>query len=145
MANVFDLAEYIMSKKREISTINLSNLAYYCQAWCLVCLERPLFHEEIQAWEFGPAIPALFEMHDDVYEIDPSFNFGGDPNNFTHDEKDVIDFVLDKYGNQDTWKLSDHTQCEKPWIAARRNTPNRHVSSNVISHLSMFEYYLSIL
>ena len=36
VANVFDVAKYILEKEGKLSTMKLQKLCYYCQAWSLV-------------------------------------------------------------------------------------------------------------
>lgn len=60
MATVFDVAEYILQKLGEVTTMKLQKLVYYCQAWSLVWDEQPLFEDDFQAWANGPVCPALF-------------------------------------------------------------------------------------
>ena len=45
MANVFDVAKYILEKLGTLSTMKLQKLCYYCQAWSLVWDDTPLFDE----------------------------------------------------------------------------------------------------
>lgn len=63
MAEVIDVAEYILSKCGPMPTMKLHKLLYYCQAWCLVTQDRPLFDDDFEAWPNGPVIPELFELH----------------------------------------------------------------------------------
>ena len=52
MANVFDIAKYIIEKKGtngRMSTMKLQKLCYYAEAWSLVW-EAPLFEEDFEAW-----------------------------------------------------------------------------------------------
>lgn len=57
MANVFDVAQYIVNKTGRISSIKLQKLVYYSKAWSLVWDDDPLFTEEVQAWAHGPVVP----------------------------------------------------------------------------------------
>lgn len=56
MANVFDVAKYILVQRGEMSTMKLQKLCYYCQAWSLVWDDKPLFEEEFQAWANVPCM-----------------------------------------------------------------------------------------
>lgn len=63
MARAIDVAEYILEQQGPMPTMKLHKLLYYCQAWCLVTQDRPLFDEDFQAWPSGPVIPGLYELH----------------------------------------------------------------------------------
>ncbi len=57
MADVFDVAAYILNKQGRMTTMKLQKLCYYAQAWHLVWAEKPLFDEPIQAWGEWPGMP----------------------------------------------------------------------------------------
>ena len=46
MANVFDIAKYILEYAGPMSTMKLQKLCYYSQAWSLVWDDEELFPEE---------------------------------------------------------------------------------------------------
>jgi uncharacterized phage-associated protein len=60
---VVDVAEYILELHGPMPTMKLHKLLYYCQAYCLVTQDRPMFDLDFQAWVNGPVIPELFELH----------------------------------------------------------------------------------
>ena len=60
---VVDVAEYILELHGPMATMKLHKLLYYCQAYCLVTQDRPMFDLDFQAWVNGPVIPELFELH----------------------------------------------------------------------------------
>ena len=43
MADVFDVAAYILKKKKALTSMKLQKLVFYAQAWSLVWDEKPLF------------------------------------------------------------------------------------------------------
>lgn len=73
MADVVDVAEYILSKTGPISTLKLHKLLYYCQAWHLVWDGEVMFDARIEAWANGPAIPELWELHRGTFTVGPGF------------------------------------------------------------------------
>lgn len=70
MADVFDVAAYILNKQGRMTTMKLQKLCYYAQAWHLVWAEKPLFDEPIQAWANGPVCPELYQAHKGKFDID---------------------------------------------------------------------------
>ena len=70
MANVFDVAKYVLKRLGPITTMKLEKEVYYCQAWSLGWDEKPLFHEDFQAWANGPVCPELFHKHKGKFVID---------------------------------------------------------------------------
>jgi uncharacterized phage-associated protein len=142
MANVFDVATYILEKKAPITVMKLQKLVYYSQAWSLVWDEKPLFTQEIQAWRHGPVVAELYQAHKGQYQLDQLPD--GNSNNLTDQEKETIDSVLETYGDKSSQWLSDLTHMESPWIDARKGLSLDSPSQNEITQASMMEYYSSL-
>lgn len=142
MANVFDVAAYILDRAGTMTAMKLQKLVYYSQAWHLAWEEKPMFNEEIQAWSNGPVCPALYEKHRGQLFVS---GLGvGDKNKLDAGEKESIDIVLKTYGEKSAWTLSDLTHGEKPWREARAGIPLIETCNNVITHSSMAEFYGSL-
>ena len=91
MANIFNVARYILRKQDNMSTWKLQKLCYYAQAWSLAWTEQPLFEEDFQAWANGPVAPVLFAQHRGKFSVSESdfpSNLESLPN-LTEDEKDT--------------------------------------------------------
>ena len=69
MANVLDVAAYILKRKGSMTTWKLQRLVYYGQAWSLVRDDDALFPEEIEAWANGPVVRALYNAHRGKHRI----------------------------------------------------------------------------
>ena len=143
-ATVFDVAKYILQRKKDISTMKLQKLVYYCQAWSLAWNDRPMFKEKIEAWINGPVVPELFNSHRGRYKVDAGFFKNGNIDNLEEEDKEVIEKVIEFYGNRSPQWLSDLTHMEDPWIEARQNLPPNQRGSSEITLESMQEYYSSL-
>jgi uncharacterized phage-associated protein len=142
MANVFDVARYILHKQSPMTTMKLQKLVYYCQAWSLVWDEKPLFTERIEAWASGPVVPALYQTHKGQYQI-PTLP-EGDEGNLIEQERKTVDAVLKAYSDKSAQWLADLTHMEQPWNDARAGyEPGMHCE-NEITPASMAEYYSSM-
>lgn len=142
MANVFDVAQYILQKQGKTTVMKLQKLVYYSQAWSLVWDEEPLFDEKIEAWANGPVVRELYEAHKGKFEIDSLEK--GNPDNLTPEQTETIDAVLEAYGDQTAQWLSDLTHCEEPWSEARKGIPDGLTCSREIPLAFMHEYYSSL-
>jgi uncharacterized phage-associated protein len=142
MANVFDVAQYILHKQSPMTTMKLQKLVYYCQAWSLVWDEKPLFTERIEAWASGPVVPALYQTHKGQYQISTLPN--GDEGNLTPQERDTINAVLKAYDSKSAQWLADLTHMEEPWKNAREGYEPGMNCENEITPASMAEYYGSM-
>ncbi|MCY4292405.1 MAG: DUF4065 domain-containing protein [Roseovarius sp.] len=40
--------------------MKLLKLVYMAHGWCLAILDRPLIMDRIEAWDYGPVIPAVY-------------------------------------------------------------------------------------
>ena len=142
MADVFDVAKYILLKNGPMTTMKLQKLVYYCQAWSLVWDSEPLFPEEIQAWASGPVVRPLYDMHKGKFNI--SDIDMGNVRNLSYKQKETIDSVLNAYGDKSAQWLADLTHMEQPWIDARQGYAPGDNCENEITLASMEEYYSSL-
>jgi uncharacterized phage-associated protein len=139
MADVFDVAQYILRRRGPVTAWKLQKLVYYSQAWSLVWDERPLFPERIEAWANGPVCPALYQVHRGAFVVDNIAQ--GNPNRIDKDGAETIDVVLDHYGDKSSQWLSDLTHREDPWILARNGLNDGERGSAEITHGAMADYY----
>ena len=144
MVNCFDVAKYILEKKRKMTAMKLQKLIYYSQAWSLVWDDEPLFNDRIEAWLNGPVLPILYEEHKGKYFVLIEDIANGNSSNLTENKKDSINKVLDYYGDKSSKWLSDLTHLEDPWKNARKGLSEEERGNKEITHAAMVEYYSSI-
>ena len=140
MANVFNVAKYILEKCGDMSTMKLQKLCYYAQAWSLVWDDRPLFDEDFQAWANGPVCNELFQKTKGKFLVTASDETGG-AGDLTDNQKDTINKVIEYYEPHNAQWLSRLTHLEDPWKNARANLPEDAHSDAIISKESMALYY----
>ena len=143
MANVFDVARYILHRQGSMTTMKLQKLVYYCQAWSLVWDEKPIFEDKIEAWASGPVVRDLYNHHRGAFLISDIKK--GNVDNLTKEQKETIDAVLESYGDKPAQWLADLTHMEKPWDEAREGIEPGENCENEITPASMHEYYSSLL
>jgi uncharacterized phage-associated protein len=143
MADVMDVAKYILSVQGPMTTWKLQKLVYYSQAWSLVWDGVPLFGKSIKAWANGPVVPWLYRHHKGLYRITPE-DIEGDERNLSVVEKETILAVLQTYGDKSPQWLSDLTHMEPPWNKARKGLAPGERGNRTISLADMAEYYESI-
>ena len=142
MHTVFDVANYILTKCGTMTTMKLQKLVYYCQAWSLAWDDKPLFSEDFEAWANGPVCKKLYNIHRGKFEIgkDDLKRYVKDMD-FTDEEKETMDIVIDDYADKAPFWLSELTHSERPWKVARGNTPLGAPCSQIITKESMQNYY----
>lgn len=139
---IIDVANYILDKMGELTTMKLQKLTYYCQAWSLAWDEKPLFDDDFEAWANGPVSRRLYDKHKGDFIVKKPYD-DNYKNLFSEEQIDTMDKVLEFYGKKEPLWLSELTHQELPWIEARRNA-NAKVGERcdeVISKETMQEYY----
>lgn len=139
---IIDVANYILDKMGELTTMKLQKLTYYCQAWSLAWDEKPLFEDDFEAWANGPVSRKLYYKHAGNFIVKKPYD-DNYKKLFSEEQIDTMDKVLEFYGQKDPIWLSEATHQELPWIEARRNA-NAKVGercNEIISKETMQEYY----
>ncbi len=145
MANIFDVADYILSKQMRITAMKLEKLCYYCQAWTLVWDEKPLFSNKIEAWGRGPVSPELYHWHSGKFIVKKDSTLDNlCSGKLTQKEKENIDTVLRGYGKLTAQELSDLTHKEDPWRIANGTCDISNKCDAEITLAMMHEYYSSL-
>lgn len=144
MANVFDVAKYILESRGPMSAMKLQKLMYYSQAWSLVWEEEPLFSDDFQAWANGPVLPDLYNVHRGQFKVDSSLVAHSNSAALSAEERANIDRVLTFYGDKTAQWLSNLTHQENPWLDARGDLPVGAPSTAIIPKAAMHEYYSAL-
>ncbi|MGN7401919.1 Panacea domain-containing protein [Cytobacillus praedii] len=146
MSNVFNVANYFLHKSipstpLAITHLKLQKLVYYAQGWNLAINGKPLFQEDLRAWDHGPVVPELYnEYREFGYFTIPSEKFSNKQNGkniFSRAELKVLDQVWNVYGEFDGKFLEELTHQEDPWLDTRRN--------DEIQRNSMQSYFRKLL
>lgn len=141
MASVLNVAQYVLSHLGEMTTLKLQKLVYYCQAWSLAWDGKPLFNEDFQAWANGPVCPELFKQHKGRFIVNQNFFDDYKYDNFTKDEKETMDIVLNDLGDKSPQWLRDLTHSERPWKEAREGYAPGEICDNIINKDTIQDYY----
>lgn len=101
----------------DIDEMKLHKMLYLAQRESLILTHKPLFANEIYAWQYGPV----------VRDVREAIRNNGLPGNvgglvIPNVEKECIDSVFDKYSGKTSWSLSRLTHAEYSWRHAREMT-----------------------
>ncbi|CCG41827.1 Panacea domain-containing protein [Magnetospirillum molischianum] len=140
MADVRDVAAFILRQCGEMTAMKLQKLVYYAQVWSLVWDERPLFPQRIEAWANGPVCPDLYRLHQGLFRVGPH-EIPGNPDEIDGDGQDTIRGVLNFYSDKSAQWLSDLSHQEAPWRDSRAGLADGDRGSREITHAAMAEYY----
>lgn len=118
MARVYDVAQYVLARYGSVEGMKLQKLVYYAQAWRMVQTGRVLFDEPIKAYEQGPVVGMLWYQHKGWRHVTQQIIEVGSSEALTPDEGELVDAVLDFYGDLTGDQLSERTHLELPWVEA---------------------------
>lgn len=121
-----------------ITQLKVQKLVYYADAWFLANFDKPLILEDFQAWAHGPAIPFLYDKYrEHKWQALPL----EDAPKLSKDVRMFLGAVFEEYGQFSAKKLEQMTHDEDPWLVAREGLQPEAASRNVISKISMRNYY----
>lgn len=112
-----DIAKYIIGKctadNQPISNLQLQKILYFLQRKYLKEQGRPLFSDEIQAWQFGPVVPEVYYQYCGFGSrtIGMDYDVTLDPQ-----DKVLIDEVVEEKRSKKPWELVEETHApDKAW------------------------------
>jgi uncharacterized phage-associated protein len=142
---------------RDLSPMKLQKLVYFAHGWYLAITDRALIQENVEAWQFGPVIPELYqefkrygsgdvskpsvERGDGCYYVPRVANLQDDPD--ADRAMEVIRSVWDHYGKYSAIKLSNATHMAgTPW--SHCYSP-MNLSAAVIPNEEIADYFRCLL
>ncbi|MBB5735921.1 putative phage-associated protein [Xanthomonas arboricola] len=132
------VAKYILDRcaqqgDGEVTPMQLIKLTYVAHAWMLGLTGKPLIDEQVAAWQYGPVIPSLYHevKH---YRSLPVRSIQAPRVDFTQEEKNILDQVVDIYGKFTGIQLSAMThRPDTPWeITWKRAGKNAAIPNDLI-------------
>lgn len=143
MYNVLTIAKYIIAREGErnriISNLKLQKLLYFIQAEFLVSKNKPCFLDKIEAWDFGPVVPEVYQEYK-IYggAFIPDF-FVEKPYIIAKDDCELIDCILDECGKYSSNSLLKIIHNQMPWKKAYDNY--KRYGNNSITNESLIEFF----
>lgn len=121
MTDSSTVADRFLSLARErgvtLTPMQLLKLVYIAHGWMLGLYRRPLIGEEIQAWQYGPVIPRLYNAIRGFRSqpVQGPLKSSNGPE-LDDEERSVVDQVFDIYGRMTGPELSRLTHAPgSPW------------------------------
>lgn len=121
--NALDVAKYFLYKANKdgelITNLKLQKLLYYAQAWYLVNYGEPLFHDEIKAWKFGPAIESVYHQYKKFRHTPIIYkNKENIEQKIPTDVREFLDEFYNVYISYSAVELLQFTHNDDPWKEA---------------------------
>lgn len=141
MYDVQLIARYVINRcaqnERPISNLKLQKILYFVQAEFLVGMGKACFDDEIEAWTYGPVVPAVYFE----YKIFGSTNIPDQGDNdfesISRQDKDRLDAIIDVAAKYSASSLVEITHRQSPWKNAYRR------KDKVIKKSEIKEYFIS--
>lgn len=119
--DALDIAEYVLwycenTLHQAITNLQLQKILYYIQGEYLALYNKPLFDNDMEAWDYGPVIP---DVYYEYKEFVSNQILGIEPHNRNIlDECDInlIEKIVNEKSKLNVWKLVDDTHNESPWL-----------------------------
>lgn len=105
---------------RQLSIMSLLKLAYIAHGWHLEITGQPLFNNRIEAWQYGPVVPDVYNTFrpQGVTTRTPDPRFG---RKVLPPEENFLEQIYQIYGNMPPFRLSELThEPGGPWETARK-------------------------
>jgi len=121
-----------------IDNLKLNKLLYFAQGRFLSELGRPLFDDEIQAWDYGPVVPAVYH----AFKVCGSQRIESpqadvDESKMTSEELNLLIDIYDNYGKYTGVALKNITHKNgTPWQTVYKKGEN-----NIITLPAMKEWF----
>lgn len=151
MYNVDDIANWFLNKLPNITNKKLQKLVYYAYSWYLVLnnestekLDLKLFENKFEAWVHGVVYPYLYDEYK-VYGSGIIPEYTGKLPQFSDDDLDILNQVVEVYGNYTGNELESICHQESPWKNARGNLSTYDPSNAPIKDNDIFLCYSSRL
>lgn len=108
--------ELAQERNDTLTPMQVLKLVFIAHGWTLGLLGRPLIRDEVEAWQYGPVIPALYRAVS-RFRSQPVEGPLPAPNQaLPIDERGIVDQVYDIYGQRSGPALSRLTHLpNSPW------------------------------
>jgi uncharacterized phage-associated protein len=138
MISALDVAWYFVQKgggDPSITQLKLQKLCYYAQGFYLAVFGEPLFSESIEAWDYGPLVVELRQIHshrgaETIFPYELAFG------------QEIVDEGIRAHlekiwllvGHHKPGKLIDMTHSESPWKDTYRVGQNVKIGEDLMLH-----------
>lgn len=147
MYTVQNIANWFLNKIPNMTNKKLQKLVYYAYSWYLVLnnesvdkLDLRLFENKFEAWVHGAVYPELYTEYK-VYGSVVITKYEGKLADFSEDELDILNQVLEVYGGYTGNELESICHQESLWKIARGNLQPFEPSNEPIQDVEIFKCY----
>jgi len=147
MPTALDVADFFIEHEKNsddpMTNMRVNKYVYLAQGYSLAKLGKPLFDDQIQAWDYGPVVPALYHLFKSDVKAEPILSPVTELTSgvFSREQIDILTQVMIDYGRYSTGQISSMThERGSPWYRAYVKGAN-----NPISQEDMARYFSGIV
>ncbi len=138
--------EQCLDEPIDLSKLKLQKLLYYAQGYYTALFNKPLFEENIEAWEHGPVIREVYDALKHIEGIYiPTNTYAMSDSEIDlldKNAKELIEDVFSVMGQYSAWKLRERTHNESPWENNYEKGQNKLIPLEDIK--SYFKPYVNV-
>lgn len=149
-----------------LSPMKLQKLVYFAHGWHLGLSGSPLINEQVQAWPYGPVIPALYHEfkhygNGEILEFATELNWGSggakqefdliapvipnDDSEATRYSRGLMDRVWEVYKSYSPTQLSNIThEAGTPWDTVNKQHGGKIPKDTAIPEAMMRDYFAHV-
>lgn len=135
MHSALEVAQFIIAYSQEkghgVSNLRLQKLLYLVQVYFLLAKSAPCFPEKIEAWGFGPVVPAVYREFSRYGACDIWLPGDNGYALAAADEK-LICPVVDYFKDYSTTGLVELTTHQTPWETAYYSDGDKTITTESI-------------
>ncbi len=138
--------EQCLDELIDLSKLKLQKLLYYAQGYYTALFNKPLFEENIEAWEHGPVVREIYDALKHIEGIYIPTNIyamsDSEIDLLDKNAKELIEDVFSVMGQYSAWKLRERTHNESPWENNYEKGQNKLIPLEDIK--SYFKPYVNV-
>lgn len=143
IVSTIDIVSDFFLSKEEMTQKKLQKMCYYAYSWYLTLFDDYLFDDgKFEAWVHGPVNPKLY----DKYKI---YRWRNIPKKemptIAARENDFLNLIYNTFSEFNGDQLESMTHSELPWIEARNGIEADMPSNNLISDITIINFYGNLM
>ena len=137
MDSVINVAYFVFHRYRvkfnkTLDEMKLHQLLYLAQRESIVQINKPLFKEEFEGWKFGPVCTTVRIAYKRK-EFKNQSNFVDVSKRVSEYCRNVVNSVIRRYGEKESWSLNSILCKEHSWLQSREGFKDGENGSRVIT------------
>ena len=132
-----DVARYVIEYCKDrgyiVSNLKLQKILYFIQAEFLVNKNDVCFDDRIEAWDFGPVVPRVYQEYK-CFGSNNIITRRREEIDIEANDRNMINGIVDVCAGYSATELVDITHRQTPWIAAYDKFQNNEISNESIKN-----------